>query len=428
MNFKIRSFQWEEFCSREIYSRIQSVLRNLGESPGAVIIAMRFIGLGMTGALIIVLMSGGPDFVTMPLGAFIVYILVTTVLACFAKSTQSQLSMFLLFLLDILTISFVLSVVQILNKPLVALDSLYLVGLIIASLFDRRLIIFLGIAVLFGYLGKTWVDTPNMAAIFNGEHLTQVILFVFITALVAAQSYYFSYINRKREGERRLLQDKLVFTTAHDLRAPFALIRLLAEKYENRQPHMPTQLGEDMETITTSVAMASRLLEDLLSLAKGENINVNIVPINIVPQINQLIKHWEFAIKKKHIIVEYPEQRDIAVLVDIQKFGYVLDNLISNGVKYNNKGGTLRIWHEIKKDNILTMVENTGVGIDPKNLSSVFTPYFRELKDSSIPGTGLGLYSAKKFIELINGTIEVSSTPHTTRFTITLPTPPKNQD
>lgn len=56
-----------------------------------------------------------------------------------------------------------------------------------------------------------------------------------------------------------------------------------------------------------------------------------------------------------------------------------------------------------------------------KKISLVFTPYFREMKDPSIPGTGLGLYSAKKFIELMKGTLEVTSTNGITSFIISLP-------
>jgi len=69
-----------------------------------------------------------------------------------------------------------------------------------------------------------------------------------------------------------------------------------------------------------------------------------------------------------------------------------------------------------------TLVEDSGQGIYEENLNKVFTPYFRELKDNEIPGTGLGLYSAKKFIELMHGTIDVESMSGGTRFIISLPT------
>jgi signal transduction histidine kinase len=160
----------------------------------------------------------------------------------------------------------------------------------------------------------------------------------------------------------------------------------------------------------------------LLHLAKGETVPITITRVDLTPIVEQVFKHWAFAAEQKNLRLSYLESEERCALADKQKMGFIIDNLIGNAVKYNRDGGTIHVWHEEKKGILSTFIEDTGYGIDEENLKKIFKPYFREMKDASIPGTGLGLYSAKKFIEQMHGTIDVVPMKKGTRFILELPT------
>lgn len=98
-------------------------------------------------------------------------------------------------------------------------------------------------------------------------------------------------------------------------------------------------------------------------------------------------------------------------------------NLLSNGVKYNNPNGELLVSCEKFKDSIKIYVQDKGIGIDDQELSLIFEPFYRSPHiPTDVEGTGIGLPVAKQLIELMDGTIEVTSKEgEGSCFTITLP-------
>ena len=103
----------------------------------------------------------------------------------------------------------------------------------------------------------------------------------------------------------------------------------------------------------------------------------------------------------------------------------MLNNLISNAIKYNRAQGRLGIRAAGASDShVIIAIEDTGVGIAPDQQDKLFTPFYRAESSarSRVRGTGLGLSIAKAFVELHGGTIEVDSQPDVgSRFTVTLP-------
>lgn len=411
---------------RQQREKIVARLHTLQRSPEFMVLVTRFFGFSITCALVAALsFSGNLDFAAAPmLLIFVPYLLVTTAAALAFKELRAKHILLLLSFADIIAISYVLLAIQAEGSSPISLNSLYLVVLIPAMLLGKGSIALLGITTLLAYLLTTSSNIQDSDIFFTTERVTQVAMFILFTALAAVQSFYLTSVIRKRDEEELRLKDQFVFTTAHDLRAPFALIRLLAEKYEKRQPKTIEQLREDMSAINENVASASQLLEDLLRLAKGEDVPLQVKALDLAPIITQLLRHWDLAMEQSEITAEYQAEGRQIVMADPQKIGYILDNLISNAVKYNHYGGTIKIWHEKTKSTLVTVVEDTGQGIEKENAPKVFTPYFRELKDAATPGTGLGLYSAKKFVEQMGGTIKMQSMIGGTRFIVTLPMKP----
>jgi len=90
----------------------------------------------------------------------------------------------------------------------------------------------------------------------------------------------------------------------------------------------------------------------------------------------------------------------------------VLINLVSNAIKYNVQGGRVEVRAQALEDGVEISVADTGVGLDAKQLSALFQPFNRlGAEASGVEGTGMGLFVSRRFMELMGGSIDVSSQP-----------------
>ena len=101
------------------------------------------------------------------------------------------------------------------------------------------------------------------------------------------------------------------------------------------------------------------------------------------------------------------------IRVDKMRFKQILINLISNAIKYNREGGTITIISKEKPEGMVALgVTDTGLGIDAKEVGTIFKPFERlDFDSGKIEGTGIGLTITKRLVELMAGNIEVASEP-----------------
>jgi two-component system sensor histidine kinase VicK len=101
------------------------------------------------------------------------------------------------------------------------------------------------------------------------------------------------------------------------------------------------------------------------------------------------------------------------LLIDRDKLGQVVGNLLNNAVKYSPQGGrvTLSVRNESKKHQIIISVADEGIGISPEDKDSIFTTFhrIRRPETQDIRGSGLGLYIAKEWTEAMGGKIWLES-------------------
>jgi two-component system cell cycle sensor histidine kinase PleC len=130
-------------------------------------------------------------------------------------------------------------------------------------------------------------------------------------------------------------------------------------------------------------------------------------------------------------LVEDIPSHHLVVVTDPKKLKQVLLNLLSNAVKFTPAGGAVRChaWEDVVTHSVVIQVRDTGIGIAPKDISKVMTPFGQV--DSALSrkyeGTGLGLPLSKKFVEAMGGTFGIESELNVgTTITITVPKQPKN--
>lgn len=241
-------------------------------------------------------------------------------------------------------------------------------------------------------------------------------------------------LQQQAEEIRRLaeLKDELLGIAAHDLRTPLTIIHGYAQIIGMglRSGLLdPERLLEDVQAIERTSLEMTNLLNDLLDVRKIEAGRIRVVPEPTDPHelvygCFHLHELWARS-KGIRLQLEMPDGLP-PVLCDGKRIQQVLNNLISNAIKFSHEGDTVTVGLVPRGEQGLEFrVEDTGQGIAPEDLPRLFGQY-EEIGSSRPTGgeksSGLGLAIAKKLVELHGSRIEVQSTAgQGSRFAFTLP-------
>jgi PAS domain S-box-containing protein len=212
--------------------------------------------------------------------------------------------------------------------------------------------------------------------------------------------------------ELDLAKTNFIGTVSHEFKTPISSIKMGLQLLENDKIG---ELNDDQKNLVNGIKDdANRLLKitgELLNIAQLESgsIKLNIKPSEVSKIIEYAVDANRAAAEQKQIrflINIAPEIQN--VLADSEKTAWVLNNLLSNAVRYSYEDSDIII--DVKKldDKIMFSVTDTGQGIEPQYVSKVFDRYFR-IPGTKKEGTGLGLSISKEFIESQGGNIFVKS-------------------
>lgn len=230
------------------------------------------------------------------------------------------------------------------------------------------------------------------------------------------------------------LKDEFVFIATHDLRTPVTAIRGFLDIIENSGEELSEKNKENFDAVLQSSDRLNQLVNDLLEVARSESgtIKVEVEPTDIIEIIRDAIKQVEPSAQEKDVkIVTEIEKDKWLVMGDGVKLKEVMENLLSNGIKYNKQNGELKINLQEQGENLAVSVSDTGLGIPREHQDKVFQKFFRSQteKTKDITGTGLGLFVVRMLIEKMKGTITFESTEGVgTTFTFKLPLAKKQND
>ena len=223
-------------------------------------------------------------------------------------------------------------------------------------------------------------------------------------------------------------KDKFFSIIAHDLRSPFNSFLGLTEIMAEELPNLTmSQLQEMAAGMNKSATNLFRLLENLLNWSQIQKgtipFNPEEVQIGIV--IGESIEMIQEQAKYKNVKINTDIPDGLVVFADSNMLQTVIRNLISNAIKYTNKGGRISLSVEATNDqNIVTAIQDTGIGMTAKMVDKLFridTNANRKGTDGE-PSTGLGLLLCKEFVEKHGGKIWVeSSEGKGSAFNFTLP-------
>lgn len=204
---------------------------------------------------------------------------------------------------------------------------------------------------------------------------------------------------------------------SHEMRTPLNAIMGYAEVLSF------TRLTDDqqkhLKTINTASNNLLLVINDLLDLANIENESFSLKKsdFNIHQTVNETIELQAIAAKEKEIelLTDLSNLTDINISGDATRLTQILTNLISNAIKFTEKGHILvECWNTQKDPNVIHFaVEDTGIGIAESNLKVIFERFTQvETNKKKSNGTGLGLHISKKLVELHHGELHVRSKPN----------------
>ncbi|MES2766762.1 MAG: hybrid sensor histidine kinase/response regulator [Bacteroidota bacterium] len=226
------------------------------------------------------------------------------------------------------------------------------------------------------------------------------------------------------------IREQMTRMAVHDLKTPLANTRLavngLAEYCADSAD------ARDMAAIALqSIDAMTSLVENMLSIAnltKGEfTLKTDIVvPVDLVKSSIATFK--QAALKKSIAIREEIRDHRIETVADAQQLRHVLDNLISNAIKYTRPGGEVFIGVQPQNESFTITVKDTGQGMTSDDISHAFQEFRRlsALPTAGESSTGLGLFIVKKIVDLHGGSVHVESAGKDmgTTFTVVLPLRP----
>jgi signal transduction histidine kinase len=243
---------------------------------------------------------------------------------------------------------------------------------------------------------------------------------------VAGRIWTLREVTADRDLER--LRDAFVAAVSHELRTPLTSISGFLEMLVDEE-HSLSETGRTYLTvIRRSTGRLLRIVEDLLLVAQIEahRLELNLVEIEPAAIAAAAVGEARPAAAEKGIELVLDATPCGPIAGDEQRLGQVLDNLVSNAIKFTDSGGSVTVFCERNGEGIRLGVADTGVGVPADEQGQLFSRFFRASTATrrAIPGTGLGLVIARAIVEQHGGTISLESREgEGTRVTVALPVP-----
>lgn len=213
----------------------------------------------------------------------------------------------------------------------------------------------------------------------------------------------------KIDMERR----EFVANVSHELRTPLTTMSSYLEALAEGAWKDETIAPNFLQVTQTETARMIRLVNDLLQLSKmdSRDYDLTIEVVNFNQFFHRIIDRFEMSKSQNVSFSRMLPEKEYFVAIDPDKLTQVIDNIISNALKYSPDGGTVRFGFTVKDEMMQVMISDDGMGIPKENVDKIFERFYRvdRARARSMGGTGLGLAIAREMIEAHGGRIWAES-------------------
>jgi PAS domain S-box-containing protein len=241
-------------------------------------------------------------------------------------------------------------------------------------------------------------------------------------------------LERERAQNERLrsldrLKDEFVALVSHELRTPLTSIRGYLELVLDDADKLATEHQEFLQIVDRNVDRLLHLVSDLLLVAQVDagKLTFEWTEVDLASLVGECVQAARPAAEGAGVELAFRATSAQPITGDRSRIGQLLDNLISNAIKFTPAGGRVDVAVDWSVDGAVIEVRDTGYGIAAEDQTQLFERFFRtpSASDMAIAGTGLGLSIAKAIVDAHGGAISVESAKGTgTTFRVVLPLGP----
>jgi signal transduction histidine kinase len=211
-----------------------------------------------------------------------------------------------------------------------------------------------------------------------------------------------------------IAKSEFISIASHQLRTPLSAIKgYLSMILEGSYGKLPEKVKKPMENVFVSNERLIKLVNDILSVSKIEagEMEMNWKREDLREIIKEVISELSIKAKEKNLYLKFEEPKEFQkILLDREKIRQVILNLVDNAIRYTQKGGvTVKL--QIANGKLQIVVSDTGEGLTKEEKEKLFEMFSRGTAGTKFwtEGAGLGLYIARKFVEMHNGKIWAES-------------------
>ena len=251
--------------------------------------------------------------------------------------------------------------------------------------------------------------------------LSASISILVLVLLVALFAFIRRDIRRERKAKERLqgiirenkelleMRKNIILTVSHDIRGPLGNIANCAElaSATSAKKKRDGYLDDISRSCAHALRLANRLLDVYKTFEPNEPLNETLFRLDAL--LDGISDDFRRKANAKALMFEYEcEGCGVAVKGDADKLEQVMDNILSNAVKFTNSGKVC--FRSVYTDGTLTVeISDTGIGMDEETLGRVFRPFERAAQDVNSEGFGLGLAITKGLMNALGGSLDVES-------------------
>lgn len=215
-------------------------------------------------------------------------------------------------------------------------------------------------------------------------------------------------ITHFREAEE--LKSTFVSVISHELKTPVALIKGYVGTLRREDVTWDRAIVEDsLAVIEEEADRLTELIENLLDATRLQtgSLSLSRSDVDLKVLATRMADRFGTQTARHTIVVDFPDDFPV-ILADETRIEQVLSNLLSNSIKYADKGGEIRISGQVRPEHVIICISDQGPGIAPNDIPYIFDRFYRASEASKVTkGAGLGLFLARAVVEAHGGRIWV---------------------
>jgi len=207
-----------------------------------------------------------------------------------------------------------------------------------------------------------------------------------------------------KQKSRKVLIDQMV----HQARTPLTILKFHLEALEDGlidfNEEEKSVCHTQIDTLNLMISNMSGLID-----AGKEVESLNIETVELHQTLKQIVRGLKTQFDKKHLGLEIISNEKVFIETDKDLFSQIIYNLLTNAYKYTEAHGHVSISYRSTLEHLILTIDDTGIGIEKKEIDKIFQAYYRIDNAVDTPGEGIGLYVVEENVNALNGLVEVKS-------------------